>query len=366
MKKLFVIFSLSLLLVGCGSYGENDVLYDLNEMNDDMEAYVATGTLDILNNDQMYNYDVEVSYKKGDYYRVILTNTDNKYTQIILKNDEGVFVLTPALNKSFKFQSEWPYSDSQSYIISSIIADIDSDKDREYKEVDNGYEFITKINYPNNDKLVRQKILLDKELSVKEVTVYDSNDVEILKMSFSNIDYEPNFLDDHFDLEAIMKEFAPEEELVEDNSEENNNAQDETVDEDSVEEEQDKAEEDTEIDSEVTGLLEDSIYPLFIPDGTKLVSEEEIVMDDGKRIIMTFDGEKSFLLVQETVKAEDEMVVIPTFGEPYQLLDTLGVMTDNSLTWHTGGVEYYIVSDVLSTNELIEVAQSISVLPTMK
>ena len=30
--------------------------------------------------------------------------------QIILKNDEGVYVLSPNLNKSFKFQSKRPYN----------------------------------------------------------------------------------------------------------------------------------------------------------------------------------------------------------------------------------------------------------------
>lgn len=47
-------------------------------------------------------------------------------------------------------------------------------------------------------------------------------------------------------------------------------------------------------------------------------------------------------------------------------MDTLGVMTNNSLTWTSNGIEYYIVSDVLNQNELVEVAQSISYLPTMK
>ena len=48
------------------------------------------------------------------------------------------------------------------------------------------------------------------------------------------------------------------------------------------------------------------------------------------------------------------------------LMDSFGALTDNSLTWTSGGVEYYIVSDVLSQDELLEIAQSINVLPTMK
>lgn len=48
------------------------------------------------------------------------------------------------------------------------------------------------------------------------------------------------------------------------------------------------------------------------------------------------------------------------------LMDTFGALTDNSLTWTSGGIDYYIVSDVLNQDELLEVAQSINVLPTMK
>ena len=37
-------------------------------------------------------------------------------SQIILRNEEGVFVLTPALNKSFRFQSDWPQNSSRLFI----------------------------------------------------------------------------------------------------------------------------------------------------------------------------------------------------------------------------------------------------------
>ena len=81
---------------------------------------------------------------------------------------------------------------------------------------------------------------------------------------------------------------------------------------------------------------------------------------------MTFDGEKPFLLVEETVSVFDELTIVPTNGEPYLLQDTLGTLTNNSITWTSGSMDYYLVSDVLSQQELIEIAQSICVLPTMK
>ena len=60
------------------------------------------------------------------------------------------------------------------------------------------------------------------------------------------------------------------------------------------------------------------------------------------------------------------MMVTPTNGEPYLLQDSYGVLANNSLNFISGGVEYYLVSDVLNQDELVSVAQSISVLPTMK
>lgn len=332
MKKiLFSIMMVLLLVSGCGKNSETSVINDLEKKINKASAYKVTGVLEIVNNDEVYTYDLEVSYKKNNNYRVSLTNQANNHTQVILKNSDGVYVLTPALNKSFKFQSDWPYSNSQVYLLKSLINDIKDTKDRGFKDVKSGYSLSTKVNYPNNSKLVKQTIELDKDGDFKKVSVYDSNNIICMTMTFDSIDYSPTFKKDYFNLDSVMSTYSISEEEVKE-----------------------------------TTMIDDTIYPLVIPNGTKLVSEEKIKKDVGDRIIMTFDGDKPFLLVEETAVVEDEFTVIPTYGEPFQLMDTLGVMTNNSLTWTSNGIEYYIVSDVLNQNELVEVAQSISYLPTMK
>ena len=322
---------LLLLVTGCGKNSETSIINDLEKKVNKSDAYKVSGELEIVNNDEVYTYDIEVSYKKENNYKVSLTNQANNHTQIILKNADGVYVLTPALNKSFKFQSDWPYSNSQVYLLKSLVNDIKETKEKDFKQTDNGYMLTTKVNYPNNSKLVKQTIELDKNGDFKRVKVYDSNNVICMTMVFDVIDYSPTFKKDYFDLNTIMSTYS--------------------IDEESVKE---------------TTAIDDTIYPLIIPNGTKLVSEEKIKKDIGDRIIMTFDGDKPFLLVEESAVVEDEFTIIPTYGEPYQLMDTLGVMTNNSLTWVSNGIEYYIVSDVLNQDELVEVAQSISYLPTMK
>ena len=62
----------------------------------------------------------------------------------------------------------------------------------------------------------------------------------------------------------------------------------------------------------------------------------------------------------------NEFTIIPSSGEPFQLMDTLGVMTNNSLSWSSGTTDYYLVSDVMSKDEMIEVAQSIGNVNSLK
>ena len=211
-----------------------------------------------------------------------------------------------------------------------MLSDIKNDKDRIFKENEKSYEFVTKVNYPNNQNLVNQRITIDKEFNITEIKIFDSNDSIKMELDIDKIDYSPTFNDDYFTIDFIMESFS-----------------------------------ELDVFDEIS-LVDESIYPLFLPEGTKLANSEKLKLDNGERIIMTFDGDKPFLLVEETSNVMDEFTVIPTSGEPYMLMDTLGVMTSNSLSWSTGGVDFYLVSDVLNTDELVEIAQSISAMPTMK
>lgn len=326
MKKIiFAVLISCLLLTGCGKYDKNNIISNLEKKI--KNGYKLSGSLNVINNDENYNYDIDV-YKEDNNYKVILTNKSNDHTQVILKNKDGVYVLTPALNKSFKFQSDWPYNNSQVYLLNALINDLKNDENLAYNKKDNKYIFKSKVKYVNNKKLDYQKLVLDNNLDFEKVIVYDKDGIEAMTMIFDNIDYSYKFKSDEFNLDTII-----------DNSEE---------------------------ELEETGNLDEVIYPLYIPDGTKLVNEDKIDKSNGKRVIMNYDGDKSFLLVEETSEVFSDFTVIPTIGEPYQLMDTLGVATNNSLSWTSGGIDYYLVSDVMSQNELVEVAQSISGIVSMK
>ena len=326
MKRIVFILLVSLfVLTGCGKYSKDSVINNLEKKIN--SGYKLSGRLNVVNNDENYNYDIDV-YNKDDYYKVILTNKSNMHTQVILKNKSGVYVLTPSLNKSFKFQSDWPYNNSQIYLLKALINDINDDKDVVFSKKEDNYIFKSKVKYINNTKLDYQKIVLDKDMNFEKVIVYDKDGVEAMTMVFDGIDYSYKFKKDEFDLDTVFSN--SDEEIMESSS------------------------------------LDDIIYPLYIPNGTKLVNEDTIDKSSGKRVIMNYDGDKSFLLVEETSDVYTDFTVIPTMGEPCLLMDTLGIATNNSLSWTSDGIDYYLVSDVMSQSELIEVAQSISGIVSMK
>ena len=94
MKKICLFLCLCFLLSGCGKYTVKDAEKDLEKKINKLDAYNLTGEMEIINNDDVYKYDVDASYSKSDMFRVSLKNKTNNHEQIILKNSDGVYVLT--------------------------------------------------------------------------------------------------------------------------------------------------------------------------------------------------------------------------------------------------------------------------------
>lgn len=394
MKKIFLAVALiaTLCLTGCGSLNDKDIRNNFIKEIEGLNAYIVEGTLTITNNDDNYEYDVVANYQKEDNYKVSLINKANNYEQIILKNGEEVYVITPSLNKSFKFQSDWPNNNSQSYLLDSVAQDLKNDEEYTFTQKDDDYIFTTKTNYPNNPQYVKQNIILDKDYNLKRVEVQDEEGVTYVEFTVTSIDKKPNFNDNTFSLDEITKNFEniesdnnnstestnPEETQTEDNNAtneetqtENDNATNEETDqttegtdqttEENNAEESESNTENTNTNTSETSKIDENVFPLYLPSNTSLSDKEVISTTNGERVIMTFSGDNPFILVQETVAPSESLEIIPTYGEPFMLIDTVGSLTDTSYTWTSNGVEYYIVSDQMDKTELLEVAKSINV-----
>ncbi len=339
MRKIFITcLSLLILVTGCSSDTETELIKKFEDKVSSTDSYLLNGKMVIYNGDDEFNYTLESSYLKDDYYKVVLINETNNHEQIILRNEEGVYIITPSLNKSFKFDSVWPENSSQAYLLASLVNDITSDDEKEFSESEEGYTVKAKVNYPNNSNLVYQKIYFDKNMVPEKVEVYDKNDNISIKVDFTKVDYKPDLKEETFSIENYIDQTTCEEKCEEDEN---------CINECTTQ-------------NEPTSSLEDIAYPLYIPENTSLTSTEEITTDNSNRVILTFSGDKNFILVQENASTSSEFEIIPINGNPTMLTDTIGAMSTNSIYFTKNKVDYYLLSNDLTNEEMVSIAESMS------
>lgn len=338
-----------LLLSGCKAKSV-DTLKSFKDYNANKTTYELNGSMKIVSNEDEFTYNVTVSVKDNKYYKVSLTNTINNHEQVILRNDDGVYVVTPELNKSFKFMSEWPNNSSQAYLLESLVNDVNKDASAKVDSVKDGYEITSKVDYPNNQVLDHEVITTDKDFNIKNVKVLDSNNKTQIEVTITKTNYKAKFEDDYFNLDKLINESEPKKE---DTSK--------SVDEEclaSCTDTVEKCKSTCRIESSGS-ILEDIIYPLYVPTDTYLSSKDTVSTDDGNRVILTFAGVDPFILVEEASKVNSELNIIPVNGDPLFLSGTIGAISENSVYWTSNGVDYYLTSKTLDKSEMMTIAESV-------
>lgn len=333
MKKFkFLLVILAVLtFCGCGKAKSTNIIEKFKDKVNSTKSYQVEGSMEIVSNEETFTYDVKVDYKYDEFYKVTLLNKTNDHEQVILKDGESVYVVTPALNKSFKFQSEWPENSSQSYLLKSLIKDIDSTEEAQVDENDEYYIVNANVNYPNNSSLKTEKIYFDKDGELKEVQVLNKDGNAIIRMKFQSIKYSVKFDDDYFTLDSLIS----------------NSCEDES----SCKDEQSTSE---------TSGIKDIIYPLYLPEDTHLSTKDKVETDAGDRVIMTYAGAKPFMIIEENAKVSKEMEITSVYGDPLFLSSAVGAMGANSLEWQSNNMNYYITSSYLTQDEMRTIAESLN------
>ncbi|MBQ6841353.1 MAG: outer membrane lipoprotein carrier protein LolA [Bacilli bacterium] len=327
MKKVILCILSIILLTGCSKSNDANVIKEFTDNVNKSKSYKLVGKMELLNDEEVFNYTIDVSYLEKDNYKVEMVNTTNEHKQIILKNNEGLYVITPSLNKSFKFESTWPDNSSQAYILASLVKDMENDNESVISSEEGLNIIKSKVNYPNNDDLKYQKVYVDENYNIKKVEVYGESDLPKIKVTFDDVDLKAGLKEDEFALKNYVSD---------------TNCDEETC----------KTE-------ETMSKIENAIYPLYMPSNTYLSASEVINTEQDSRVILTFSGDKNFVIVEETASAYNEHEIIPVYGEPVMLNDTIAALSSNSMYWTSNDIDYYIVSDDLSVSEMVFIATSL-------
>lgn len=327
MKKLlavFLIMFVGVVLVACGEKGTDDVKAALGELVNKTKSYEVDAVMTISENQKKYVFDVNVKYHQAkdlDLYKVTLKNRDSKNIQVILKNEEGVFVINPTLNKSFKFQSDWPLNSSQPYLLQSIVKDILNDSNSVIQKQDNTFVIETKVDYLKSKELVKQKIIVDaKSFHPKEISVLDAANTERIHVLFGKIDLKPKFKDSEFYVESTMVTIKSEH-----------------------------------TDIPVFAPERPTFLPTYTLQGTTVVDP---VFDGEEGTIVTLTGSRNITIVQRDATYAEEMAVEVVYGDVVILADGVAFATNTMLSWYKDGAMISIVAEMID-DDIIRLANSL-------
>lgn len=344
MKKLLVLLTFMVFcLTGCGEYKLEDAVKDFTKNVENSKSYKLNGTMEISSDEEVFTYNIDTYFLKDDYYKVVLVNQTNNHEQVILKNKEGLYVITPSLNKSFKFDSVWPQNSSQAYLLQNLVNDIKNDNNLGFEKADNGYVIKSKVNYPNNEELEYQKLYFDKDMNINKVEVYSADDIVKIKVTFKSVNLKAKLDTDDFVLDDLIDTSINNDEQ---NPNQNGSGNSSCAGSDCK-------------DKTTSSTLDSIIYPLYIPSNTHLSSSETVSTETGERVILTFAGDKNFVIVEEASSVSNDFEVVPVFGDPLMLDKTIGALSSNSISWNNENISYYLVSSDLSSSEMVSIARSL-------
>lgn len=310
--------------------GKNSVQKQATDLQEKLSSYHLEGNLEMRNGDEIRNYNVKVSYllQDGkDYYRVSLFDTSVNQEQLILRNADGVYVLTPSLNQVYEFQGDWPNNSPKPYIYQSLLDVFKGEY--EVQKLDDGYLVSSYPNFVNSNQWKKQEIKFTKDFIPVWVNIYGDKGELKVKFVVTNYEKNPTFSEKYFILEDNYA-------TAKDNS------------------------------TGVTATIDD--LPLY-PVGANMAAElkdQTVTKINGNTVhILAYDGTQSFTVVQKILDLDDrEMHVSTIKGQLVDLDSGFGFYHNNSLTYCYNGVEYRIYSEVLSAAELIEVANGMEVVTT--
>lgn len=316
MKKILLLILPVLVLFGCSS----KAMESFGNLVEKSESYIATGVLESFFENGKKENSFSVYYKKPGNLKIVFSENDNK--QVVLKNNEGVYILIPAVNKNFKIDSSWPDNASYPYLLDSIKKDLEKTEVNK-TETDTSIIYETKSKMFNDSVETKEEVIIDKKTNLPlEVKVYDKNDELYLRVTFTEILINPEISDEEFAVNEIMTYLRNEELTV--------------------------------------FSKREFLLPSYIPEGYQTSKEDTLVTGSGDELtsIMKFTGVDSFTVIQEFVNDSEDLKTVMTNGEFIYLLGNVGIFKGESIEVYSDGIMYTLASQNIGSEELIKIMTS--------
>ena len=286
-------------------------------------SYQISGSMEISSSEDLKSYAITSSWMKdetGEYFKVEMTDKALNQQQIILKNNEGVFVITPSLNQVFKFHGEWPTNSPKPYLLHTLLALLENEE-VQITANSEGYLIEAPALYPSATTLTHQKVQFSKEMKPMYLMGYNAENICELNMQFHDVQYNLAFEDDFFkqptsSMNAVTTSYLEEAELP--------------------------------------------LYPMAVFD-SKLVNTTVSSVNGNTEHVLEFSGERAFTVIERQVDIPEQFELVEVDGELVEGLGILAYYNGNKLTAISTQMELSVYSDDLSVMEMLQVIESMQV-----
>lgn len=320
MKKILICVLLLFCLTSCDKTDDKDYKKELVDYSSALTKYSLEAQMKVVKNEGEVSFDVAVDYLQPNYYKVKLQNKQNNNIQVILKNNDGVFVITPALNKQFQFNSDWPLNSSHAYLLQSIIKDITNDPESILTTDEDTYTITSAINTKTNARLKMQKTTFDKKTNapIKNVLT-DGAQTPLVTVDFKKFNSNPNLKVSDFNADVV-----------------NNTIKLEMS------------------EGKLEGVLNECV-PTFMPEGYR--KDQSLIRDE--YTVYTYVNQGSIYTITTIVTLVSDVLTVSREYEDIVLLENcIGFVNGNSVSFFSENLFVSIYNEDFNLEEAILIANS--------
>ena len=331
MLKKVLISIVILLLIGLGVwkifFSQDTIKDKIENITQNLTSYDIEGNMELINGEEKRNFNVKVSYLKQDnedLFKVTLYDTSINQEQILLRNKEGVYVLSPSLNKAHKFKSGWPLNSAKPYIYQSLLTAFD--KEYEIQKMDDGFIVTSNVEFKNSPLYKKQEIKFSNDLIPVWVNLYNSKDEVVARINFTKVNVGVTFDEKHFDVNESIN-------LSKENTSDNVNAS----------------------FDELPYMLTGSDLNIELKDSVVVNLENENLH------MLVYEGDNNFTVIEKVSEIEKEVSVTEVEGEIVLTINGFATLNDNKVSYTYNGIEVVIYGDSLDVATYLNIVNGMEV-----
>ncbi|WP_029422528.1 LolA family protein [Alicyclobacillus macrosporangiidus] len=207
------------LAAGCGAPSKDAMNAKLQTQQEKLSAsnYQSTAKMTVQMENGSQTYYIETDYDSPEVYKISLGDANKNINQIIVRNGSGMFVVSPTLQKVFRFNGNWAQNQGHIYLYDQILHQLSTSPDVKVAKKGDVYTFTMPIT-PENDIVAKQQVDLSvNTLEPKKVVLYDKDNKAVVTIEFTSFKTGVKYQQADFDPQKLASSGAVKTTTVQDN-----------------------------------------------------------------------------------------------------------------------------------------------------